>query len=59
VHDNDYFEYFLWNLGYLGEEMFIMRKVGGHKIGLMLSMMLSMLTTKCMLGTKCKWNEHW
>jgi hypothetical protein len=25
----------------------------------MLFMMLSMLTTKCMLGTKCKWSEDW
>jgi hypothetical protein len=24
VHDNEYFEYLLWDLGYLGEEMFIM-----------------------------------
>jgi hypothetical protein len=39
--------------------MFIMKKVGGDKVGLMLSMMLSTLTTKCMLSTKCKWSENW
>ena len=35
VHNdtNEYFEYVLGDLGYVGTEMFIMRQIQGHKIG--------------------------
>jgi DDE superfamily endonuclease len=32
VHDDDYFEYLLGDPGYIGEEMFIMRRVGRREV---------------------------
>ncbi len=34
MHGDEYFEYLLGNLGYIGEEMFITRRIGKHEIGL-------------------------
>ncbi len=32
LHGDEYFEYLLGDLGYVGEEMFIMRRIGRHEI---------------------------
>jgi hypothetical protein len=32
VHDDDYFEYLLGDPGYVGEEMFITRRVGRREV---------------------------
>ncbi len=33
VHDDEYFEYLLGDLGYLGKKMIIMRKLGKWEVG--------------------------
>jgi hypothetical protein len=33
LHGNEYFEYLLGDFSYLGEKMFIMRRIGRHEIG--------------------------
>jgi hypothetical protein len=33
LHGDEYFKYLLGDLGYLGEEMFIMRRIGRCEIG--------------------------
>jgi hypothetical protein len=56
LHDDKYFEHFLGDLGYLSEEMFVMRRIGKCEVGLMLIKMLLELTTKYMLGIKCEFS---
>ncbi len=34
MHTNDYFEYLLGDLGYMDEEMFVMRNLGGMNLPL-------------------------
>lgn len=34
MHTNDYFEYLLGDLGYIDEEMFVMRNLGGMNLPL-------------------------
>jgi hypothetical protein len=56
MHDDEYFKYLLGDPSYLGEKMFIVKKIGRCEINLNANQELLKLTTKCMLGIECEWN---
>jgi hypothetical protein len=56
VHDDENFEYFLGDFSYLGEKMFIMKRIGRCEISLNANHNVINAYNKCILGTKCEWN---
>lgn len=55
-HTIDYFEYLLGDLGYKGEDIFVMIQMGVHKVPPSMDDLILNPTTRCMQVTKCKWN---